>query len=51
MVTRGQYFIYLGEGNGFAQITGDGVRYQAAKETTEAILAQRFFAIIRPSMI
>ena len=51
MVTRAHYFIYLGEGNGFAEITDSGITYQDTTKTTEAILAQRFYGIFRPSMI
>ncbi len=51
MFSRGQYFIYLGEGSGFACVANDGISYKNVTETLQAIPTQRFYAIIRPSMI
>ena len=51
MISLGRYYIYLGEGNGFASITDEGIKQGDTAEIMQAIPIQRFYAIIRPSMI
>ena len=51
MFSRGQYSIYLGEGNGFVCVSNDGIKNKGVSETLQTIPAQRIYAIIRPSMI
>ncbi|MBQ3072905.1 MAG: hypothetical protein IJD20_06395, partial [Oscillospiraceae bacterium] len=52
LMMRGMYYIYLGEDAGFVKVTDmDGIEYASSYDTTELILSQRFYAIIRPSMI